>query len=233
MAYLSGGYYLALRSERGQYMSPELIPDRILSASGCICDSFPDDWAIQWASVVDEERLKAAASFGISSDRLPDVIAWATDSLSKEFGWTSAFYTLKAAKQARTRFLPDALEIVTFGLGLHEDDVQDFLAAAKPAHTSVGESGVFQCISTGVSIPEGGEFAGFELITTDNGMLGCSWLCNSLETACAAELGIRPNRSGFVRDYAEAKLCADFISRPETGAEPGPWLPWRVTIFAA
>jgi hypothetical protein len=113
-------------------MSPDLIPGKVLSASGCICDSFPDDWAIEWASVSNEERSNAAAAFGISSADLPTVVAWATEAFSNDFGWQDAFYRLDAARKARARFLPDDLEAVIFGLGLHEADVQDFLAAARP-----------------------------------------------------------------------------------------------------
>src|SRR3954447_13428008 len=40
--YVSGGYYLAHLAERAKYMSPELIPDQVLSASSMICDYFPD-----------------------------------------------------------------------------------------------------------------------------------------------------------------------------------------------
>jgi len=40
--YVSGGYRLARVSKRAEYMSPQLLPDNILSACDCICDFFPD-----------------------------------------------------------------------------------------------------------------------------------------------------------------------------------------------
>ena len=229
MAYLSAGYYVARRSERAAYMSSDLIPEKVLSASRCICDFFPDDWAIEWASVTNEERSKAASTFGISSADLPTVVTWATEAFDNEFGWPDAFYTLDAARKARTRFLPDDFEVVVFGLGLHEADVENFLAAANPIQylgfAPVGESGIFQCVSAGTSIAEGGQIAGFELLTTYNGLLTCSWLCNGLEKECANHLGIRANRVGFVETYAEASRCTEFISKPETRARPRLWLP--------
>lgn len=76
MAYLSAGYYVARLSERAAHMSPELFPDKVLSASECLCDFFPNAWAIAWASATDEERLKRASAFGLSSSDLPGVIEW-------------------------------------------------------------------------------------------------------------------------------------------------------------
>lgn len=192
--YVSGGYYLARRSKRGSYMSPELIPEEVLSGSGCICDFFPDDWAIEWASVSNEERLKAAVSFGIAPDRLGQVVAWATQAFSKKFGWPDVFYTLQAAKEARAALLPPEANVVIFGLGLHASDVERFLEAAKPparmeGFAPEGKTGIYQCVSARESIAEGGQFAGFELLSTLHGQLTCSWLCNGLEKQFAARLG--------------------------------------------
>jgi hypothetical protein len=77
MAYLSAGYYVTQLSEHATHESPELTQGKVLSASGCICDFFPDAWAIEWASATGEERLKRAAAFGLSSSDLPGVIDWA------------------------------------------------------------------------------------------------------------------------------------------------------------
>jgi len=217
-------------------MSPDLLPERVLSGSPCICDFFPDDWTIEWTSTSADTRVKDAASFGISSPELPAVVDWATKSVEKSFGWTSAFYSLEAAQDARARFFPNNYEIVLFSLALHESIVEDFLTYARPSPPQpgcapMGEAGIFQCINAARKIAEGGETAGFELLSTLYGIISCSWLCNGLEKDCADQLGVVPNRLGFVPSYEEALRCAKFISRPETGAEPGLWLPWLVTVY--
>jgi hypothetical protein len=221
--YLSGGYYVARLSG-------------ILSASDCMCSFFPDTWAIKWSSDSVEDRSKKAAAFGISNTALPEVVAWASESFEKSFGWPSAFYTLEAAQKARARFLPDDPDIVTFGLGLHESDAERFLTAAKleetkPGCAPMGEIGVFQCVSSGEKVVAGGDFAGFELLATYLGRLTCSWLCSGLEKDCADQLGIVTNQLGFVQTYAEASRCAEFIAGDTVGAEPGLWLPWLITIY--
>ena len=232
MPCFSAGYYVARMAKRSAYMAPEMIPEEVLSASGCICECFPDDWAIEWASVSQEERVRAAGALGVSPANIGNVISWGTESFGKHFGWPSAFYTLEAAVQARATFLPDDPSIVTFGLSLEEADVQEFLAAAGPKN-HMGPSGIFECVNAGATTRYGGEFLGFELLSTDSGLLTCSWLCNGLEKECAQQLGVRTNRSGFIQSYSDALRCAEFISRPETGAEPGLWLPWRVTMYSA
>jgi hypothetical protein len=235
--YLSAGYYLARPSRRAEYMSPELIPEQVLSASGCICEFFPDDWAIEWASVSNEQRLRAARLFGIAPDNLGGVTEWATENIGKAFGWPSAFYTLEAAEQARVVLLPPDTNVVVFGLGLHEAEVDDFLEAAKPPEVRegfapVGATGIYECVKANRRISTRGKLTGFELLSTAYGLLTCSWLCNGLENECARELGIRTNESGFVGTRPEALRCAEFISGDEVGAEPGLWLPWRVTIYS-
>jgi hypothetical protein len=109
-----------------------LIPDKVLSASHCICRFFPDAWAIEWTSENVEEKLKKASAFGVSAIDLPTVVTWATESFSTAFGWPNVFYTLKAAQEARERFLPHDSELVIFGLALHRSDVEAFVRAAKP-----------------------------------------------------------------------------------------------------
>ena len=231
MAWVSGGYYIALPTKRARYMSPEFTPDAVISASACLCDFFPDAWTLEWASVSDAERTRAASLFGLTPAALADAVTWATASFGKAFGWPGAFYTLDAAREACARFLPSLVTTVIFGLGLNEEDVPDFLAAASPANKGLGGSGIFECVKAAEKIAEGGTFLGHELLATDYGLITCSWLCNGLEKECANRLDIRTNRSGFIETYEAARSCAEFISQPETGAEPGLWLPWAVTSY--
>ncbi len=146
------------------------------------------------------------------------------------------FYTLEGARQARVALLPPDLDIVLFGLGLHESHAAEFLAAAKPPErkpglAQVGESGIFECVKAGKYIAEGGEPAGFELLATDGGVLTCSWLCSGLERECAKRLGVPTNSAGLAPTHIEALRCAAYISREDVGAEPGLWLPWLLTLY--
>jgi hypothetical protein len=223
--YVSGGYYLARRPEAG-----------VLSASGCLADFFPDSWAIEWSTDNSGHRSGKAALFGIVPESLREVQVWATESFEKEFGAWSAFYSLEAAKNARTRFLSEFPQVVVFGLGLRESCVDGFEDAArppapKPGYSPFGETGVLQCVSRREAIAPGGVPAGFELVSTYLGQLTCSWRCNALEAECARELGVQLNSAGLISSFEDATRCAEYVSRDDAGAEPGLWLPWLITIY--
>jgi hypothetical protein len=218
-------------------MSADLIPEVVLSASPCICDFFPAEWAIDWTSARPEERTIRAAAFRIFSADLPRVTSWATGALLEDFGWPGTFYSLDGAQRARATFLLDDLQTVIFGLGLHASALDDFVTAAKPpdrmpSHAPLAGTGVYECVSSGRPIADGGNALGFELLSTYSGMLTCSWLCNGLEKDCAANLGVRTNSHGFIANHADASRCAEYVGRDDVGAEPGLWLPWLVTVYA-
>ena len=144
---------------------------------------------------------------------------------------------MEAAEDAHARFLPANSEIVIFGLGLRDNDVGGFVNVAKPPPTEsgfspVGETGLFECVSAEERIVGGGDTAGFELLATEFGILTHSWLCNGLERDCAKELGVAPNRRGFIPSYPEGQHCVEFISKDETRAAPGLWLPWLVIVYS-
>lgn len=236
LEYVSGGFYVARLASRAEYMSPDLIPDRVVSASGCISQFFPDVWSIEWSSTGLEERRKQAFAFGISDVDLPVVTAWATESFSVAFGWPNAFYSLRAAQEARAKFLPSRPEVVVLGVGLHQSHVEAVLQVAKPEEPApgiapAGATGLFECVSRRAEVPPGGDVAGFELLALHSGLLTCSWLCNGLEKVCAERLGVRTNGRGLVHSHAEAMRCAELISSDEVGAEPGLWLPWLLTLY--
>jgi hypothetical protein len=236
--FLSGGYYLTRPANRGSYISAKLIPERILSASSCICQFFPDTWAIQWTADDQGERKESAAAFQIPPEKLDRIIQWATDSFEKLFGWPNVFYSLEAAMAARSEFLPKDLDVTVFGLGLHRDDAGEFLKWAKPpsqipGYSPQGEKGIYQCINARNTIAVGGRQIGFELLSLFVGQLDHSWLCNGLETVCDEKLNVRPNEYGFIAEYSDAKRCTEYISRGEVGAEPGLWKPWLITLYSA
>lgn len=138
---------------------------------------------------------------------------------------------------ARSEFLSRDIDVAVFGLGLHRDDIEEFLRQGKPeeqkpGYAPQGEAGIYECVKAQSSIALTGEHVGFELLAMFFGILTCSWLCNGLETLCAEKLGIRPNVYGFINEYPDARRCAEYISGGDVGAEPGLWQPWLVTLYS-
>ena len=231
--YVSGGYYLALPTEREAWMPAELLPEQFVSASPDLAHFFPGSWAIQWTGDKPEERLKRAAAFGISRDEFPSVVEWATASFGSEFGWPSCFYRLDTACQARARFLSSTPGLVTIGLGLHRDLVPGFLEYAKPpapqeGYAPMGETGVFECVSRRSDVAPDGEALGFELVSTYVGILCESWICCGSKKDCVDRCGIALNHAGLIDSYSEAAACAELIPAFK---EPGLWLPWLIVKY--
>lgn len=236
--FVSAGYCIACRSKRAPHRSAKRIPETFISASGCICDFFPDSWAIRWSSDARKERERAAAAFGIQPDKIDGVVEWATTSFQKVFGWPKIFYSLEAAVVARSEFISNSVDIAVFGLGLHCDDTNQFLRVARPEDeksgcSQAGETGIYECVKLQHTLAPGGQHLGFELLVIMFGLLTCSWLCNGLEAICAEQLQVKPNAYGFISEYADARRCAEYVSRDEVRSEPGLWLPWLITLYSA
>lgn len=234
--YIAAGFYLARLANRPEYVSAQLLPELLLSASCDICDVFPNTWAIEWTSEDEKERLESAEKFSISSTALSKVTEWATQSFSKEFAWPNVFYSIEGARKAKAMFLSHLDDVALFGLGLHKSNVEQFLSVAKPrpqqpGFAPEGATGVFEIVSIGEILPDGGTSLGYELLVVKYGLLTCSWLCNGLEKTFAKSLGVIPNAHGFISTFEEASRCVTYVSDGHVGAEPGLWLPWLIMKY--
>ena len=236
--YASGGYYLARPLQHGPHASAKLIPERIISASSCLCEFFPGAGR---SGGLRTTGTNANVQRLFSAFRRPRSTAWLNGppaSFQTVFGWPNTFYTLDAALAARAEFLAKDLDVNIFGLGLHRDDTERFLREAapeerKPGYSQTGETGIYECLKTQSRIAPGGQHIGFELLAMMFGLLTCSWLCNGLEAVCAEQLQVQTNEYGLIPAYADARRCAEYVSRDEVGAEPGLWLPWLITRYSA
>lgn len=101
----------------------------------------------------------------------------------------------------------------------------------QPGYTPIAPSADYEFIQRGQSPEPGGEFMGYD-IRVANGSLECSWLCGGHEVDLAREFNIRPNNDGLISSFEDAQRAADYINRPEVGAEPGYWLPVAVLRYS-
>jgi hypothetical protein len=235
-AFVAGGYFVVRPCDREPWMPADLLPPRVLSVSSCICTFFPDAWSLSWTSDSAEKRSAAAAAFGIPEARLPELVAWATASFNRAFGWPRVLYSLEDARAARALLGADREETVLFGIGLAVDLAPDFFRlvsprAQEPGHDSDGDSGFAQCVGRGRALAAGGRPLGYEPLVTDIGQVTHSWLCNGLAEELRSTMGAVPNAHGFIDDPTVARRFADHINSGGVGAEPGLWLPWLVVEY--
>lgn len=241
--YRSGGYLIARIAERAAGRSADLLPERLLSASTCICPRVPDSWALRWVNITDDERLGAASAFGIGPDRLPEVLDWVTEAMdSGAFGWPDVFLSLTTARAFVHDCLPSVEGLALLGLGLPADYVATFLREGAPGgpaarvwgHTGAnpGTPAVYAAVREGATLASGGAAVGFDLLGY-NGLAGFhSWLCNGLEQLVYQELHIHPNEVGLLSTLEEAQQALASISSDGVGKEPGVWLPWLAMRYA-
>ncbi len=136
--FVAGGYYISKYVERPSYSSADLLPEKILSLSGCICEFVPDTWTLSWTGDSDEERKKSGAFFGLTPEAGEQLSAWTTSQFDKEVGWPNVCFELDTARLIRHRFIAAAEPAVIFGIGLHKSLENRFCDCAKPPEQKEG-----------------------------------------------------------------------------------------------
>ena len=229
-SFISGGYFLALPALRSGSMNAELLPDAILTASGCLANFAPDTWGIAWTGDTIESRREAAARFGLDEQGLRALTDWSTEAMdSGSLGWPNVFFDVETAFHVRARFLPASVEPVVFGIALPADLRDAFLEETRPG-PGEGTPGVVMALEANARQDERGSVLGFDVLGWDHGGFH-SYICNGLETEFERALGLTPNSHGFFATEQEARRCAEHAGVETTGAEPALWLPWRVVRY--
>ena len=232
LEYISAGFLVTREVDRPSHVSAKLLPDRLVSASGCIAPFAPDIWCIEWTQATQEMRIAGARAFELESQALNKIIAWATARFDKSIRWPNIIIDYDTANELVNRFLGNLPNVKVLELCLHRSMTSDFCQEAEPqpqmpGFAPNGRQGVHEVILEDKPPTNGGCILGFEPLVF-NYTLSCSWLCNSLETQIEQALKIKPNKFGFIDSFDEALKCVEYISRDDVGAEPGLWLPWLV-----
>jgi hypothetical protein len=229
-SYVAGGYFIGRWTDRPAFVSAELLPSRIITASACIVELVPDVWSLAWTRLSEDEREKYGNRFGLVGPTLTAFIAWCTEAFDAgRLGWPNVIFDLAVARELRSRFLAKSDELVLLGIALPRDRVDDFVEFAVPGPAE-GEAGILAAIRRGAPLAHGGVASGFDVLGWDWGAFH-SYLCNGLEREFDAVLGIRPNGVGLFDRAEDARRCANHAQLDTTAAEPGLWLPWLTVVY--
>ncbi len=239
--YISGGYYIVKAMPRPDWKSADLLPAKIISASGDMCPSIPDAWAIRWTDRTQASRLEDAAMFGLSPDELELLLAWTDEAWSdNRLRWTNVLSTPEVARDVATRFVAGGLDVHILGISVRREHAAHFPAVPDEQVDECesggcrknGLPGVYETLALGEPPAEGGRRLGFELLGF---MMDApppfSWLANDLEAPVADELRIRPSVDGFIATEADARKAADYCNRDDVPSEPVHWLPWLIVEY--
>lgn len=228
------GYLIVKAVPRPVHFSAQLLPAKILSASHCICPSFPDSFALNWVNAGDEARAEEFRRLGLPEHLWGQAATWATAEFERSFGWPNCLFSAEAALAARQLFFVDEPDIHVLGLGLSESRLDEFIRAATPlpspsGFAPTGKSGSLHIAERRQPLGPGFMPLGYELLNVGPAGLDHSWLCNGLETHFASTLGVSPTLNGLIASSEDADHCCDDLNSGKVGAEPGLWLPvWLV-----
>jgi hypothetical protein len=219
--YIAGGYFLVKPVSRTDWHSAELLPETLISLSGCLCPVFE----IFWGMIPGDPEK--ALQFGIP-ENLFEAFRQYSD---YDEGYPDTFARLETLRKFIARFMPaihDDIRLI--GAGLHKDFSGQLLSEVEESHLN---RGIYQTIKLAQPLAAGGVPLGFEILShTGYGGFEHSWLCNGLEVGMFERFGIHPNPSGCVPSYAEAKQITDWINEaPESRAEPGNYEPWLLVSY--
>lgn len=239
---LIAGYFVTRPSERYEGLSdPDLVPPRLLSASGCLGHLLPDPWCYGWtADPLAPATFEAAADWGIPPERVPLLIELVGSSQSASFPFASC-RTLDAARRLLEVMGSSATDLCLIGIALPRRCVEAFHEASEPppqepGYAPMGRNSFSTILMEGQPPADGGEVLGYEPVEyyPGTGNLGCSWICSHLPREVCDALGIRTNGNGLLSDVDDACRAAAHISAlaGEGQAEPGPWFPWQLIRYA-
>lgn len=206
--FYSGGYFL-IRAIKPEWegLQGELLPERLLSFSGCISQRFYVFWG--WG----QDNLEEATQFGFPKTKLNEFIEWSKTEYKSSLGFPSMFYSVDNARAFIQRFELDTQYLHILGAGLHKETDTQYWTDEPVLE------GIPQHLVNQLSIEPGSTPLGFEVVGFDYHDFACSWLCNDLHHDMYNLFDIRPNSYGLLDTYGEAIQIRNWIWEDPTRAE--------------
>ncbi len=229
--WLEAGFYIISGGK-----SPEratcLLPERIVTVSTCIVESYPDSWALPWAATTSDELRQIQALLGLKDSEFAELRSWVLRAMDDEkFGWPDVFFSLNAAREFRHRFLTAVKDTRILGLSLARDVAEEFLRDEAPQEGH-GGSGVWTMLRRGAQLNRPASPLGFDVLGAEYGGAFHTFSCNGLEQDFNKKLGITFNRYGLIDDYPTAITASKYTNQDDVGAEPVAWYPFRVDDYS-
>jgi hypothetical protein len=204
------------------------LPSRIVTASTCIADSYPDVWALPWVSATPEELRAEQTTRGLDASEVAAIRAWVAEAEERgDFGPPNVFLSLAAAREFARRFLAGVENRRLVGLSLAADIAATFLREVSPSR-GYGEIGMWTAVSRDRRLESLADPLGFDVLGVEQGGSLHTYSCNDLVDDYSRRLGVTFNRHGLIDDYRKAVAAAAYTMQDDVGAEPVPWYPFRL-----
>jgi hypothetical protein len=218
--FVAGGYSLTCPVPIPDFLVGELLPPTILSAGQCTAGT---PGIVHWAGGHPEK-------LGVPENRVEALNQWADLAFQKVFGFPDTFYTLTAARDFVSQFIPEPPEdLMILCAVLPRDTAEEFIRTEKK-DVKIGERGIYESLALREAPIPGGTVLGYEPMCYDFS-LDHTWLCYELHTEAAKRWNIKPNALGFIDIEEDAQKVVDLAN--ELGAGNGWWLPWLILRYSA
>lgn len=202
----------------------QFLPSRIITASTCMADVYPDERVLTWANTSPEELAIVREKLKLNESEFEDLRKWEDQSFDLGFGWPRVILDLMFAREFNRRYLQAIRGIHLLGMCITTDDAEEFRKhVAYWSGERAGETGFQKVFSRRMPCVDPGVFLGFDVIGLDYSGEFHTFSCNGLVKDYVEKLGITFNAHGLIPDQDQALAAAEYTNRDETGAEPVPW----------
>lgn len=220
--FLSVGFYLIEETERAEYMSKEIVPQKLISLSSCICEKFPDYWAYQGDKNAIKDAERISLKYGIDKEIMTKLAEEIYQKSEKSIGWPNVFYDKETAIEFYRKFFTKIPNVKLIEVGIEEKYSQKLTKEAQN-----DGFGLIKKLIKKSEILKNGKILGYDAVGYEYGF-SCSFLCNELEKDYKEKFNIMLNEMGLFGNYEEAETAVEYNLRDDVGAEPILWLPWIV-----
>jgi hypothetical protein len=224
------GYYVVRLFEPPATLSGDLLPEKVLTVSPCLNESFPNSWALDWVKCTDEERAASASRLGIPSTDLPRVSARVGELFnSGALAWPNVWRQLEVARSVTRELLEESGDLALVGVGVPREFVAPLLSELAP-QSQEGAPGVYLAALADERMSAGGSLAGWEVLGFERGACH-SWLCNGIHVDAASRVERFLGALGLLESEAAAREILRIMAEDPEKAEPATWVPAAVVQY--
>lgn len=180
MKYISAGTYILSPVRRASYMDKELLPEKIVSISDCICEFHPNINILWGGSHLNKQNY--SNKLHLSKDSFDEMEKWVLNQFEKNmFLYPNIFTTVNLARDFSKAFLNDLDERMIIEIGLPKSFIGEFLEDVDTYSKSDKDRlGIEKLLLTKTPIDVEANLLGFEVVGFEEGKFH-SYICNGLE----------------------------------------------------
>jgi len=202
----------------------QFLPPRIITASACMADVYPDERMLSWVKTSPEELAGIRDELKLSESEFEDLRALVDQSFESGFGWPRVILDLTFAREFNRRYLQAVRGVHLLGMCITADDAEKCRQyIVSLSSESAGETGFQKMFSRRQPCVDSGVFLGFDVIGPEYYGAFHTFSCDDLAKDFVEKLGITFNAHGLIPDEEKAFAAAEYANREETGAELVPW----------